>query len=134
MLQRPAFQPHYHVEIVEGEGIVLLSEKDHSLLPGRLYEIVARWIDGRRSADDIVAQLRDQASSAEVYETLAQLEQQGFLSESDETVPAGEEAAGCDCGSVAAPVGSGRSADRLGPGGLLVLVGERLRLGGLRLL
>src|SRR5437867_6572395 len=92
MLQRPAFQPHYHVEIVEGEGIVLLSEKDHSLLPGRLYEIVARWIDGRRSADDIVAQLRDQASSAEVYETLAQLEQQGFLSESDETVPAGEAA------------------------------------------
>src|SRR5262249_34567005 len=45
-----------------------------------------------------------------------------------------EEAARGDAGAVAAPVSGGSSADRLGTGCLLVLVGERLGLRGLRLL
>lgn len=91
MLNRPRFRPHFHVEIVPGEGVVLLSDTRHSLLRGRLYELMIPWLDGR-TTDDVCAQLRAEASPAEVYYALTQLERKNYLCEEEPTLPAGQAA------------------------------------------
>ena len=63
MLSRPRFCPHLQVEVVPGEGVFLLSDSRQTLLRGRLYELVAPWLDGR-TADDVCDRLRDKASPA----------------------------------------------------------------------
>ncbi len=87
MLSRPRFRPHFHVEVVPGEGVVLLSDARHSLLRGRLYELLAPWLDGR-TADDLCEQLRAEASPAEVYYALTQLERKDYLCEEEPALPA----------------------------------------------
>ena len=91
MLHRPRFRPHYHVEVVPGEGVVLVSDARHSLLRGRLYELVVPWLDGR-PADDVCEQLRAEACPAEVYYALAQLERKDYLCEEEPALPAGQAA------------------------------------------
>src|SRR5436309_11456536 len=87
MLNRPRFFPHFHVQVVPGEGVFLLSGSRQTLLRGRLYELMAPWLDGR-PAVDVCDRLRGQASPAEVYYALAQLERKNYLCESEETLPA----------------------------------------------
>ncbi len=91
MLNRPVFCPHFHVEIVAGEGVFLLSNSRQTLLRGRLYQLVAPWLDGRTSAD-VCERLRGKASPAEVYYALTQMERKAYLCEKEETLPAGQAA------------------------------------------
>jgi ribosomal protein S12 methylthiotransferase accessory factor len=91
MLNRPRFRPHFHVEIVAGEGVFLLSDSRQTLLRGRLYELVAPWLDGR-SAEDVCYRLRGKASPAEVYFALTQMERKDYLCEEEEALPAGQAA------------------------------------------
>ena len=91
MLNRPKFGPHFHVEIVAGEGVFLLSDSRQTLLRGRLYELVAPWLDGR-TTEDVCDRLRGKASPAEVYYALAQMERKGYLYEEEASLPAGEAA------------------------------------------
>jgi ribosomal protein S12 methylthiotransferase accessory factor len=91
MILHPQFKAHFHVEAVPGEGVFLLSEKSRAVLRGRLFELVAPTIDGRRSADDIVDQLAGRLSPAEVYHVLGRLEKKGYLAEGNH-VPAAEKA------------------------------------------
>jgi ribosomal protein S12 methylthiotransferase accessory factor len=91
MLNRPRFRPHLHVEVVPGEGVVVLSDTRHFLLRGRLYELMAPWLDGR-TADDLCEQLRTEASPAEVYYALTQLERKDYLCEEEVALSAGEAA------------------------------------------
>jgi ribosomal protein S12 methylthiotransferase accessory factor len=91
MLNRPRFRPHFHVEIVAGEGVFLLSDSKQTLLRGRLYELTAPWLDGR-TAEDMCDQLRDTASPAQVYYALAQMERKGYLCEDEDGLPVGQAA------------------------------------------
>ncbi len=90
MVERPEFKSHFHIEVVEGDGVFLLSEKTLAVLRGRLYELVAPWVDGVRSADDIAELLKEDASPAEVYYALGQLEKLGYVRESEPSIPADE--------------------------------------------
>ncbi|HVN77728.1 MAG TPA: TOMM precursor leader peptide-binding protein, partial [Terriglobia bacterium] len=92
MIKRPQFKAHYHAESIKDEGILMLSEIGHSVLNGRLFELVTPLIDGRRSADEIVEELQCRASAAEVYYALTMLEQKGYLTESDQSLSIGEAA------------------------------------------
>src|SRR5688572_8570973 len=92
MIERPQFKAHFDVETVKGEGVFLLSEIGRSVLNGRLYETVSSLIDGHRSTDDIVQELQGQVSAAEVYYALAQLEQKGYLTDSDQSAGVNERA------------------------------------------
>src|SRR5262245_16923015 len=74
MTHQLQFKAHLRVERLPGEGVMLLSERGQTLLRGRLYELVAPLIDGRRVADEIVEQLKDHLSAAEVYHALRHLE------------------------------------------------------------
>jgi ribosomal protein S12 methylthiotransferase accessory factor len=91
MLNRPRFRPHLHVEIVAGEGVFLLSDSRQTLLRGRLYELVAPWLDGR-TAEEVCYRLRGQASPAEVYFALTQMERKEYLCDEEEALPAGQAA------------------------------------------
>src|SRR5262249_44673055 len=87
MLKRPRFRPHFHVEVMPGEGVILLSEARHFLLRGRLYEWIPPRLDGR-TADNVCEQLRGNASPAEIFYALNHLERKGYLCENEETLPA----------------------------------------------
>ena len=89
MLKRPRFRPHFHVEVMPGEGVILLSEARHFLLRGRLYELLAPHLDGR-TAENVCEQLRANASPAEVFYALSQLERKGYVCEEEDALPAGE--------------------------------------------
>jgi ribosomal protein S12 methylthiotransferase accessory factor len=91
MLHRPRFRPHFHVEVVPGEGVVLVSDARHSLLRGRLYEQLVPWLDGR-TADEVCEQLRAEAAPAEVYYALTQLERKDYLCETEPALAAGQAA------------------------------------------
>jgi ribosomal protein S12 methylthiotransferase accessory factor len=91
MLKRPRFRPHFHVEVMPGEGVFLLSDSRQTLLRGRLYELVTPWLDGR-SAEDVCHQLRGTASPAQVYYALAQMERKDYLCEEEEALPSGQAA------------------------------------------
>ena len=71
MIGRPAFKPGFHIEVVDPEGVFLLSERGHFVLKGELSCRLAPLIDGRHSADDIVDKLADSAPPAEVYYALS---------------------------------------------------------------
>ena len=91
MLKHPTFHPHFHVEIVAGEGVFLLSDARQTLLRGKLYELLAPWLDGRSTAE-LCELLRDKASLAEVCYALEQMERKGYLCEMEETLPASQAA------------------------------------------
>jgi ribosomal protein S12 methylthiotransferase accessory factor len=91
MLSRPKFRPHFHVEVVPGEGVLLLSDSRQTLLRGRLYEQVAPWLDGR-TAEDLCHQLRGTATPAAIFYALTQLERKDYLCEQEEALPAGQAA------------------------------------------
>jgi ribosomal protein S12 methylthiotransferase accessory factor len=91
MFRRPRFKPHLRVEVVPGEGVFLLSELNQTVLQGRLYELVAPCLDGR-SVEEVSAALRGRVTGAQVFYTLGQLEQKGYLTESDDALPVSEAA------------------------------------------
>ncbi len=91
MLQQPRFRPHLHLKSVPGEGIFVLSHSYHTVLHGRLYELVAPQLDGR-PREELYRQLQGQASVAQVHYALNRLEQQGFLCEADDCGRAEESA------------------------------------------
>jgi oxazoline/thiazoline synthase len=89
MFRRPRFKPHLRVEVVPGEGVFLLSERQQIVLQGRLYERIAPCIDGR-PVEAICDQLQGQVAPAQVFYTLTQLEKRGHLAEASNGRPAGE--------------------------------------------
>lgn len=86
MLTRPRFQPHLRVAVVPEEGVFVLSGAKETVLRGRLYELIAPHVDGR-APEEICDLLAQQASPAEVYYTLAQLEKKGYLADDDDALP-----------------------------------------------
>ena len=92
MINKPIFKPHYCVEIIIGEGVLLLSEDGNRSLYGRLYEHIVPLIDGNRTSDEIVDSLEGRLSPAETYYTLSQLEKKGYITEAANTLPDGEAA------------------------------------------
>ena len=86
---RPMYGRHLAVEVVAGDGVVLLGERSCVVLTGRLHERLAALLDGRSTADDIVDQLSDEHSTEEVYFALLSLVEQGCIVEglSDDARP-----------------------------------------------
>src|SRR5437764_5047633 len=85
-MQRPAFLPCFRVEVVESEGVVVLSERGDHVLRGGLYCRLTPLLDGTRTIDEIVDLLPDDPP-AHVYYALARLERRGYVAEA---VPGGE--------------------------------------------
>lgn len=87
----PRFRPDLVASSIDGAGTFLLSETVPIVLNGRLNELVCPLIDGKRSADDIAAELSSTVSPAETYFALATLERRGLIIEA---TPSAESPAG----------------------------------------
>ena len=81
MIERPAFRPQYGLYCLGGGGILLMSERRHVRAAGAIYPKIAPLLDGVRNADEIASELRDEASAAEVYYAIMQLEKLELLAE-----------------------------------------------------
>ncbi|HEY2573905.1 MAG TPA: TOMM precursor leader peptide-binding protein, partial [Verrucomicrobiaceae bacterium] len=88
MIKRPVFKAHLHVELIPGEGVLILSEYFTKALRGDAYEKIIPLIDGRHEAGEIVDALESQVNAAEVYYALRVMENQGYLTEADPSIPA----------------------------------------------
>jgi bacteriocin biosynthesis cyclodehydratase domain-containing protein len=86
MAEKLTFKPSFHVEVVDPEGVFLLSERGHFVLKGPLYCRLAPLFDGRRSTEDIVDALAGKASPAEVYYAVARLKEKGYEVEVDHAI------------------------------------------------
>jgi len=84
-MEKPIFKPHFRAEIVPDQGVLLLSESGHHVLTGKLFQLVAPLVDGKRSPDDIVDSLAGELQAAEVYYALLMLEKKGYLLEAGAT-------------------------------------------------
>ena len=81
MINTPVFKAHLHVEVIPGEGVLILSEEAAKALHGGAYEKIVPLIDGRRSTDEIVDALAGQVDAARVYYVLNGMEAKGYLTE-----------------------------------------------------
>ncbi len=95
---RPRFRSDLYPARLADAGMFLLSETLPTVLNGRLNELVCPLIDGERTADEIVDELRGRVSPAEVYFALATLEQRGFIEETLDEMPRAEAAFWAACG------------------------------------
>jgi len=74
-VKTPAFKPHLLVEVIPGEGIVILSEGRTWIWEGPTFEKIAPLIDGCRTADEIVDSLTtDSVDALSAFHALGQLE------------------------------------------------------------
>jgi oxazoline/thiazoline synthase len=99
MLKKPKFKTCFHIETIESEGVLLIGEKNSFLLLGRLYELLAPLLNGLYSSNEIIDKLLsillpDKVSLQEfisiresICYTLMQMEQKGYIVESDISLP-----------------------------------------------
>jgi len=88
MINTPAFKAHLHVEVIPGEGVLILSEEAAKALHGGAYEKIVPLVDGHRGTDEIVDALADQVDAARVYYVLNAMEAEGYLAEASPEIPA----------------------------------------------
>jgi ribosomal protein S12 methylthiotransferase accessory factor len=79
----PSFPEHFQVELVESQGVFLLTEEDVVWLGGALYKALVPQVDGRQTVEQIVEALEDQHPAAEVYFALERLAAKGYLREAE---------------------------------------------------
>jgi len=90
MLNQPKLKSCFHFfqfKTVGSEETFLLSERNSVLLSSRLEHLLIPLLDGKHTVDEIVYQLKDKVSAAEVYYALMLMEQKGYIAESDELLP-----------------------------------------------
>ncbi|GAB1823775.1 TOMM precursor leader peptide-binding protein [Herbidospora sp. RD11066] len=76
---RPGFRRHFRVEVIEGEGVFLVSERDLHLLTGRSIEAVAGLLDGKHTVSDILTAVESEIPPEHVFFALHQLKERGLL-------------------------------------------------------
>ena len=81
MLGDPVLRPNLGVEIIPEEGCCLIDENGVRVYLDRRFEFVLPLLNEINSLDDIVDHLQGTMPAAEVYFTLMQLEDNGFLVE-----------------------------------------------------
>ncbi|MGW4408569.1 TOMM precursor leader peptide-binding protein [Nonomuraea sp. NPDC004702] len=89
MVVKPALRPAFHAQIVAEEGVFLLSERDQFVLTGRLYRLLAPFLDGSRDVAEIVHSLAGEATAVEVHYALRLLERKGYIVEGADVRPPG---------------------------------------------
>jgi len=65
---------------------LVLSERSHFVLKGKLHCRLASLLDGRYIADDIVEKVAGEITPAEVYYALELLEKKAYITEADSTI------------------------------------------------
>lgn len=83
---RPSFRRHHRVEVVDGEGVYLVSERDLHVLTGRTVQAIAGLLDGKHTTEEILAAVEPEIPPEQVYYVLHRLREQGFVVDVTEEV------------------------------------------------
>src|SRR5262245_41215897 len=108
MPARPRLKRTLRAEVIDGEGVYLLSEWGSHLLRGRASLGVVPLLDGQRTEDEISHALTGRVPPAEVFFALETLRRRGFVTDDESTMPLPEAALWEGLG-----VEPGRAAERL---------------------
>jgi oxazoline/thiazoline synthase len=87
MFYKPMFKPNYHVRVVEPDLVYLLSEQGQCVLGGRLYALLAPFLNGRYTVYEIVQELNQEVSLFEVQNALVRLNSEGYLTDASASSP-----------------------------------------------
>ncbi|MGK7876728.1 MAG: TOMM precursor leader peptide-binding protein [Xenococcaceae cyanobacterium] len=66
MLNCPNFKPCYHVEAIEPDKVLFLSEREVSWLDDSLHSLIASLVNGDRTTEEIFALLQQQLSQGQI--------------------------------------------------------------------
>ncbi|HSK03891.1 MAG TPA: TOMM precursor leader peptide-binding protein, partial [Kofleriaceae bacterium] len=75
------FKHHLRAEVAGDDLVFLIADDAQFLLRGRPYALLARVLDGRRTVEQILAELAGVASPPEIYFALKTLEERGHVAE-----------------------------------------------------
>src|SRR5262245_1492514 len=87
MALRPRFRHHFRYEVIPSEGVVLLYEGGHFLLPGNVYIQLVPLLDGQHTVDEIFARLQDKVPAVEVLQALATLQSKKLIVDIPPSLP-----------------------------------------------
>lgn len=76
---RPQLKPWLRCEIIPSKGVIVLSERGHSLLRGNIYTLLTPLLDGRHAVEEIIIRLKGQVSASEVFIALMRLRSKGYI-------------------------------------------------------
>ncbi len=80
-MQLMQFKPHFHVEIIDSEQLVLFSEDKHYLLQGSIYVAIAELIhSGPMPEEAIIEILLPKFPFECIQEAFSRLKKKGFFS------------------------------------------------------
>ncbi|MFW5766398.1 MAG: TOMM precursor leader peptide-binding protein [Coleofasciculus sp.] len=84
MINKPIIKPYFHIEILDST-VFLISEQESFALNGQLYTQLTPLLTGQ-TVDDIIEQLQNTASAAEIYYALMLMEQNGYIVEAQDHI------------------------------------------------
>jgi ribosomal protein S12 methylthiotransferase accessory factor len=87
MIRQPRFKQCFRCEIVPSEGVFLISEKEHFLLRGTAYILLAPLLDGKHSVEEIIDILQNEISAPEVFYLLDRLQSKGYIVDAKTSIP-----------------------------------------------
>lgn len=86
MIKIPSFQYHFTVEIINGEGVLLISEDKTYILHGTLYEEIAKVMDGHKTTIEISNLISNDKNATNIHYAFLMLEQKGFICEANNSL------------------------------------------------
>jgi ribosomal protein S12 methylthiotransferase accessory factor len=88
MLKNPRLRYCYHAYFLDKDNVLLMSEKDKTLLTGKLFNLVLYKIQQMGApVEELVTRLEGQASKLEIYYALEVLEKKGYITEAAPQLP-----------------------------------------------
>ena len=89
-LKRPRVKPYFSVQVVDPEGVYLLSETGHVVLSGRRSLALVPLMDGTRTMEQVAEAVADEFSIAEVYFFVQEMRLKGYIDEADGAAPSSD--------------------------------------------
>jgi ribosomal protein S12 methylthiotransferase accessory factor len=87
MVCKPRFKQCFHCEVVPSEGVFLISEKEHFLLRGTAYILLAPLLNGKYTVEEIIDRLQDRLSALDVFYLLDRLQTKGYIADANISMP-----------------------------------------------
>ena len=88
-MTRPRFKTHFHVRVFPPDTVILMYETGYERIDGRLYTLLAPFLDGSNSIDRIVDALRTEITALDVRYGIDSLATAGFLCDGADPEPPG---------------------------------------------
>ncbi|MEM8484337.1 MAG: TOMM precursor leader peptide-binding protein [Bacteroidota bacterium] len=83
----PTFRADLVVKVIEGRGVIIVSEKDEVILRGKAVELVAAAIDGKKSEQEILDLLSPSLGAPAIHFCLIKLAEGGYIDTHPSSIP-----------------------------------------------